>query len=112
VATVPLPAASPPGQRSSPPFHRPGRIYEEKVDGGRIIAYTRGIDVQLIGRTGEDHTKRFVWRGAVAYASDREGRRCRIFEIQSAICEPGETDPLPPVRGQLTSSYDVPIMVT
>ena len=41
------------------PFHRPGWVYEEKVDGWRIIAYKAGPDVRLISRRGLDHTARF-----------------------------------------------------
>jgi bifunctional non-homologous end joining protein LigD len=41
------------------PFQRPGWVYEEKVDGWRILAYRNGDTVRLISRTGQDHTKRF-----------------------------------------------------
>src|SRR5262249_50626188 len=41
------------------PFHRPGWVYEEKVDGWRIIAYKTGPDVRLISRKGVEHTARF-----------------------------------------------------
>jgi bifunctional non-homologous end joining protein LigD len=41
------------------PFHRPGWVFEEEVDGWRIIAYRNGTDVRLISRTGRDHTARF-----------------------------------------------------
>jgi len=44
---------------STAPFHRPGWVYEEKVDGWRILAYKRGSDVRLIGRRGVDHRGRF-----------------------------------------------------
>jgi bifunctional non-homologous end joining protein LigD len=42
------------------PFHRPGWIYEEKVDGWRILAYKYGGRVRLLSRTGVDHAKRFA----------------------------------------------------
>jgi bifunctional non-homologous end joining protein LigD len=42
-----------------PPFHRPGWIYEEKIDGWRMVAYRNGRDVRLVSRKGLDHTKRF-----------------------------------------------------
>ena len=34
-------------------------VYEEKVDGWRIIAYKDRVRVRLISRTGRDHTRRF-----------------------------------------------------
>jgi bifunctional non-homologous end joining protein LigD len=41
------------------PFHRPGWVYEEKVDGWRILAYKDSARVRLLSRTGVDHAKRF-----------------------------------------------------
>jgi len=41
------------------PFHRPGWVYEEKVDGWRIVAYKAGSSVRLVSRRGVDHTARF-----------------------------------------------------
>ena len=41
------------------PFHRDGWVYEEKVDGWRIIAVKDGRHVQLASRTGKDHAERF-----------------------------------------------------
>jgi bifunctional non-homologous end joining protein LigD len=41
------------------PFHRAGWIYEEKVDGWRIIAYKDRDLVRLVSRTGVDHARRF-----------------------------------------------------
>jgi ATP-dependent DNA ligase len=41
------------------PFHRDGWIYEEKVDGSRIIAYKDRDRVRLVSRSGRDHTRRF-----------------------------------------------------
>jgi hypothetical protein len=38
------------------PFHHPGWIYEETVDGWRLIAYKDGARVQLLGHSGVDHT--------------------------------------------------------
>jgi ATP-dependent DNA ligase len=37
---------------------RPGWIYEEKVDGWRILAYKDGARVRLLSRTGVDHAER------------------------------------------------------
>ena len=41
------------------PFHRAGWIYEEKVDGWRIVAYKDRDSVRLVSRTGVDHARRF-----------------------------------------------------
>ena len=41
------------------PFHREGWVYEEKVDGWRMLAYKVGDEVRLVSRNGRDHTKRF-----------------------------------------------------
>jgi len=40
-------------------FHRPGWVYEEKVDGYRMVAYKVGGSVQLISRQGKEFTQRF-----------------------------------------------------
>jgi bifunctional non-homologous end joining protein LigD len=41
------------------PFHRPGWVYEEKVDGYRMAAMRAGDGIRLISRNGIQHTKRF-----------------------------------------------------
>jgi bifunctional non-homologous end joining protein LigD len=41
------------------PFHRDGWIYEEKVDGWRMLAVKADGTVRLISRNGLDHTRRF-----------------------------------------------------
>ena len=41
------------------PFHRDGWVYEEKVDGWRIVANKDGDRVRLLSRHGRDHTRRF-----------------------------------------------------
>jgi len=41
------------------PFHRDGWIYEEKVNGWRMLAYKDGARVRLLSRSGRDHTRRF-----------------------------------------------------
>ena len=44
----------------SRPFHHEGWVYEEKVDGYRMLAYKdRRRQVRLISRQGKDHTTRF-----------------------------------------------------
>jgi ATP-dependent DNA ligase len=41
------------------PFHRPGWIYEEKVDGWRMVAIKAKGAVLLVSRNGHDLTRRF-----------------------------------------------------
>ena len=36
------------------PFHHEGWVYEEKVDGYRVLAYKAGERVRLIGRHAKD----------------------------------------------------------
>jgi hypothetical protein len=40
------------------PFHRDGWVYEEKVDGWRILAYKHGRRVRLVSRNGIAHDGR------------------------------------------------------
>jgi bifunctional non-homologous end joining protein LigD len=41
------------------PIHKDGWVYEEKVDGWRMLAFKDAGRVRLISRAGRDHTKRF-----------------------------------------------------
>ena len=41
------------------PFHREGWVYEEKIDGWRMLAYKDGRNARLESRSGKDHTRRF-----------------------------------------------------
>jgi bifunctional non-homologous end joining protein LigD len=41
------------------PFHRDGWVYEEKIDGWRILAYKDRGRVRLVSRNGRNHTRRF-----------------------------------------------------
>jgi bifunctional non-homologous end joining protein LigD len=40
-------------------FHRPGWVYEEKVDGWRVLAYKDAGGVRLVSRNARDLTRRF-----------------------------------------------------
>ena len=42
------------------PFHHKGWVYEEKVDGYRMVAYKDDDAVTIMSRQGKDHTSRFV----------------------------------------------------
>ena len=54
-----LPRITPEIPTLVPPFHRDGWVYEEKVDGWRIVAYRDGTDIALRSLTGGDHAARF-----------------------------------------------------
>jgi bifunctional non-homologous end joining protein LigD len=41
------------------PFHHPGWVFEEKVDGWRVLAYKNAAGVRLVSRNGRDLTRRF-----------------------------------------------------
>src|SRR6266850_8001377 len=60
IKSVTLPQYSPMQPTLVPePFHRPGWIYEEKVDGWQILAYKHGARVRLLSRNRVDHARRF-----------------------------------------------------
>lgn len=42
------------------PFHLDGWVFEEKIDGWRMLALKEGDHVRLVSRAGRDHSKRFV----------------------------------------------------
>jgi bifunctional non-homologous end joining protein LigD len=52
------------------PFHREGWVYEEKVDGWRMLAYKAAGTVKLVSRNGLDHRRRFP--GLVAAIRQRD----------------------------------------
>jgi bifunctional non-homologous end joining protein LigD len=54
------------------PFHRDGWVYDEKVDGWRMLAYKDGDRVRSVSRNGRDHTRRF--RDIVAAISKLSAR--------------------------------------
>ena len=41
------------------PFHREGWVYEEKIDGWRMLAYKDGRTLRLESRSGVAHMWRF-----------------------------------------------------
>jgi bifunctional non-homologous end joining protein LigD len=82
VSAASLPLIAPAIPTLVGPFHRPGWVYEEKVDGRRIIAYKRGAEVQLISRTGRDHAQRF---SEVARAIAKLGPGTLILDGEVAV---------------------------
>jgi bifunctional non-homologous end joining protein LigD len=64
------------------PFHRDGWVYEEKVDGWRILAYKDGQRVRLVSRNGRDHTRRFA---GIAAAVAKLSARSLVLDGEVAI---------------------------
>jgi len=64
------------------PFHREGWIYEEKVDGWRMLAYKDGARVRLVSRNGRDHTRRF---SDIAAAVAKLSARSLVLDGEVAI---------------------------
>jgi bifunctional non-homologous end joining protein LigD len=59
VAPLPLIKAPMAATQVPRPFHRPGWVYEEKVDGWRVLAYKNATGVRLISRNGRELIRRF-----------------------------------------------------
>ena len=59
------------------PFHREGWVYEEKIDGWRMLAYKDGRNVRLESRNGVDHTRRFPELAAAVAALPEADARTR-----------------------------------
>jgi ATP-dependent DNA ligase len=64
------------------PFHRDGWVYEEKVDGWRMLAYKDGVRVRLVSRNGRDHTRRFA---SIAAAIAKLSARSLVLDGEVAI---------------------------
>jgi len=64
------------------PFHRDGWVYEEKVDGWRILAYKDRQRVRLVSRNGRDHTRRFP---EIAAAVAKLSARSVVLDGEVAI---------------------------
>src|SRR5262247_2208657 len=64
------------------PFHRDGWVYEEKVDGWRMLVYKDGERVHLVSHNGRDHTRRFA---DLAAAVAKLSARTLVFDGEVAI---------------------------
>jgi bifunctional non-homologous end joining protein LigD len=64
------------------PFHRDGWVYEEKVDGWRILAYKDGARVYLVSRSGRQHTRHFA---GIAAAVSKLSARSLVLDGEVAI---------------------------
>jgi bifunctional non-homologous end joining protein LigD len=63
-------------------FHRYSWVYEEKVDGWRIVAYKSGPRVRFVSRNGVDHTSRFV---DIAAAISKLSARTLVLDGEVAV---------------------------
>ncbi len=64
------------------PFHRDGWVYEEKVDGWRMLAFKEGARARLVSRNGRDHTRRFP---EIAAAVTKLSARALVLDGEVAI---------------------------
>ena len=64
------------------PFHQDGWVYEEKVDGWRMLAYKDGARVRLISRNGRDHTRHFA---GIAAAIAQLSARSLVLDGEVAV---------------------------
>ena len=64
------------------PFHRSGWVFEEKVDGWRLLAYKNGAHVRLVSRNGIDHTMRF---SDIAASIAKRSARTLVLDGEVAI---------------------------
>jgi ATP-dependent DNA ligase len=64
------------------PFHREGWVFEEKVDGWRMLAYKDGTRGRLISRNGRDHSRRFA---GIAAAIAKLSARALVLDGEVAI---------------------------
>jgi bifunctional non-homologous end joining protein LigD len=64
------------------PFHCDGWVYEEKVDGWRMLAYKDGGRVRLVSRNGRDLTRRFA---DIAAAIAKLAVRALVLDGEVAI---------------------------
>jgi hypothetical protein len=81
------------------PFHREGWVYEEKVDGWRILAYKDGTRVRLLSRNGVDHARRFLAvAAAVAALRDETLVLTEKWPSSTRLCGRGLTCCANPIR--------------
>ena len=64
------------------PFHREVCVYEEKVDGYRMVAYKTGRAVRLISRQGKEFTECFP---ELAQAVAALGAESLILDAEVAV---------------------------
>jgi bifunctional non-homologous end joining protein LigD len=64
------------------PFHRDGWVYEEKVDGWRMLVYKDGARVRLVSRNGRDHARRFA---DIAAAIAKLSARALVLDGEVAV---------------------------
>jgi bifunctional non-homologous end joining protein LigD len=93
------------------PFHRDGWVYEEKIDGCRMLAYKDGRRVRLVSRNGRDHTRRFP---DLAAAISKLSSRSLVLDGEVAIYDQQlrsrfdwlrDPDPLSPRRPFFRRDY-------
>ena len=92
----------------STPFHRPGWIYEEKVDGYRMVAYKHGGSAQLVSRQGKEFARRFP---ELAKAVAGLGAESVILDTEVAVFDRQLISRFEWLRGRLTGDVATPPML-
>jgi ATP-dependent DNA ligase len=90
------------------PFHRPGWVYEEKVDGYRMVAYKDGASVRLISRQGKEFTQRFP---ELAKAVATLGTESVVLDTELAVFDRQLTSRFEWLRGQPKDDVATPPML-
>ena len=89
-------------------FHRPGWVYEEKVDGYRMVAYKVGGSAQLISRLGKEFTQRFP---DLAKAVAGLGAESAILDTEVAVFDRQLVSRFEWLRGQPKDDVATPPML-
>jgi bifunctional non-homologous end joining protein LigD len=86
MASAPLPHITPMAPTFvAQPFHRAGWVYEEKVDGWRMLAYKVARTVRLVSRNGRDHTSRFPGIVAALRKLDATGLILEVSAVRDLL---------------------------
>jgi bifunctional non-homologous end joining protein LigD len=95
------------------PFNRAGWVYEEKVDGWRMVAHKDGQRVRLLSRNGVDHSRRFA---DIAAAVAKLSARTLVLDGEVAVYDEQlrsrfewlrESDPAAVATPPLLMAFDV-----
>ncbi len=90
------------------PFHHDGWVYEEKVDGYRMVAYKDGRTVRLISRRGKEFTQRFP---ELAKAVAGLGAESAILDTEVAVFDRQLVSRLEWLRAQPKDDVSTPPML-
>jgi bifunctional non-homologous end joining protein LigD len=92
----------------STPFHQEGLIFEEKVDGYRMVAYKADRSVRLVSRQGKEFTQRFP---ELAKAVAALGAESVILDAELAVFDQQFVSRFEWLRGQPKGDVATPPML-